>query len=152
MKKAINLLILLFATATFFPAIAQNYKSNDILGSWLNEDKDAHILIYEEGGKYFGKLSWLKNPVDEETGEPKKDKENPDEALRERTLKGLVILKNFEYDGDGEWDEGSIYDPKNGKTYSCYMELKSMDKLKIRGYIGISLLGRTSYWTRVKNK
>jgi uncharacterized protein (DUF2147 family) len=55
---------------------------------------------------------------------------------------------DFVYDGEGVWEDGDIYDPKSGKTYSCYMKLQSMDKLKVRGYIGISLIGRTTYWTR----
>lgn len=152
MKNFLSLSVFIIASLAIQPVEAQNYTSDDILGTWLNEDEDAHVLIYKEGGKYFGKISWLKNPVDEETGEAKKDKENPDESLQDRPLKGLVILKDFEYDGGGEWDEGSIYDPKSGKTYSCYMELKEMDRLKIRGYIGVSLLGRTSYWTRVEEK
>jgi len=128
---------------------AQAINSDDILGVWLNEDKDAHVEIYKKRDKYFGKIVWLKFPIDEETGKPKVDDENPDEELRDQPVLGLVLLEDFVFDRD-EWDSGSIYDPKNGKTYDCYMELKDYDNLKIRGYIGISLLGRTTYWTRVK--
>lgn len=127
---------------------AQDYKADDVLGVWLNQEKDGKIEIYKENGKYFGKLIWLKNPIDDETGKPKLDKRNPDDALKTRPTKGIIIMSDFEYDGDGEWDEGEIYDPKSGNTYSCYVKLQSMDKLKVRGYMGISLLGRTSYWTR----
>lgn len=148
--KKFNVLFLLFSFALAFTASAQDYKADDVLGTWLNEDQDAHIKVYQEGDKYFGKIVWLKNPTDEETGKPKLDKENPDEELQKRPIMGIILLSDFVYDGDGEWDDGDIYDPKSGKTYSCYMELKSMDKLKIRGYVGISLLGRTTYWTRVK--
>ncbi len=143
-------LILVFASLLISGMIsAQAINSDDILGVWLNEDKDAHVEIYKEGDKYFGKIVWLKFPIDEETGKPKVDDENPDEDLRDQPVLGLVLLKDFVFDRD-EWDSGSIYDPKNGKTYDCYMELKDNDNLKIRGYIGISLLGRTTYWTRVK--
>ena len=130
---------------------AQDFKKDDILGLWLNEDKDAHVEIYQEGDKFFGKIVWLKFPIDEETGKPKVDDENPDENLRDQPVLGLLLLNDFEFDED-EWDSGTIYDPKNGKTYDCYMELKDKDNLKIRGYIGISLLGRTTYWTRVKEE
>jgi uncharacterized protein (DUF2147 family) len=130
---------------------AQAINSNEILGVWLNEDKDAHVEIYREGEKFFGKIIWLKFPMDEETGRPKVDDENPDEDLRDQPVLGLLILKDFVFDED-EWDSGTIYDPKNGKTYDCYMELKDIDNLKIRGYLGISLLGRTTYWTRVKEE
>jgi len=143
-------LILVFASLLISGLIsAQAINSDDILGIWLNEDKDAHVEIYKEGDKYFGKIVWLKFPIDEETGKPKVDDENPDEELRDQPVLGLVLLEDFVFDRD-EWDSGSIYDPKNGKTYDCYMELKDYDNLKIRGYIGISLLGRTTYWTRVK--
>jgi uncharacterized protein (DUF2147 family) len=131
------------------PALAQNDPADQILGKWLNEDKDAHVEVYKEAGKYFGKIVWLKEPNEELTGLPKLDDENSDVTLQSRPVMGLVILKDFVYDGDGEWEDGTIYDPKNGKTYDCYMEFDEEGVLKIRGYIGISWIGRSSYWTRV---
>ena len=131
--------------------MAQDYKADDIVGIWLNSDKDGHIKIYKQGNEYFGKLVWLKNPIDDETGKPKLDKHNDDEGLQKRPLQDLVLLTDFEYDGDDEWEDGEIYDPKSGNLYSCYIEMKNMDEIKVRGYIGISLLGRTTYWTRVKD-
>jgi uncharacterized protein (DUF2147 family) len=131
---------------------AQEVKGDDILGVWLNEDEDAHIKITNNGGKYFGEIIWLKEPIDEETGKPKLDDENEDESLRTRPVLGLMLLTNFEFDGKDEWEDGKIYDPKNGKTYSCYIEFKdeTQDLLKVRGYIGFSMIGRTTYWTRVE--
>ena len=131
---------------------AQTVAGDDILGVWLNEDKDAHIRIYKESEKYFGKIIWLKEPIDEVTGEPKLDDENEDPDLRTRPVMGLMLLHDFEFDGDEEWKDGKIYDPKNGKTYSCYMEFRddTRDNLKVRGYIGFSMIGRTTYWTRVE--
>lgn len=130
------------------PVFAQNYKSDDIVGYWLNEEQDGKIQIYKENGKYFGKLIWLKNPIDDETGKPKLDKKNPDDALKTRPTKGIILMSDFVFDGEDVWDDGEIYDPKSGSLYSCYVKLESMDKMKVRGYIGISLLGRTTYWTR----
>ncbi|MFO7615524.1 MAG: DUF2147 domain-containing protein [Bacteroidales bacterium] len=130
-------------------AIGQAKNADAILGTWLNEDRDAHVGIYKENGKYFGKIVWLKDPIDEVTGKPKLDDENSDPELRKRPVMGLVLLKDFVYDGDGEWEDGTIYDPKNGKTYSCYMSFGDENTLKIRGYIGISWIGRNTYWTRV---
>lgn len=143
--------ILLSITALLFTGFVsgQTFNADDILGVWLNEDKDAHVEVYKEGDKYFGKIVWLKFPNDEVTGKPKVDDENPDENLQNEPVLGLVLLKDFVFDED-EWDSGTIYDPKNGKTYDCYMVLKDEDNLKIRGYIGITLLGRTTYWTRVR--
>lgn len=131
---------------------AQEVVADDIIGTWLNEDKDAHVKIFKEGDKFFGKVAWIKDPIDKETGKTKLDKHNPDPELAKRPSLGILLLTDFVFDED-EWEDGEIYDPKNGKTYSCYMEFPdedNLDKLKIRGYIGVSLLGRTTYWTKVK--
>lgn len=146
---------LLFSAAfiLFFVTIAfaqKNKEADQIVDTWLTEDKDAKIEIYKVGDKYNGKIVWLKNPLDE-NGKPKVDKENDDPKLKTRPLLGLELLRGFEYDEDNEWDDGKIYDPKSGNTYSCYIELQENGKkLKVRGYIGFSLIGRTSYWTRVE--
>ncbi|MEE4257194.1 MAG: DUF2147 domain-containing protein [Bacteroidales bacterium] len=150
--KKFQITLMIF-TAMLFAAAnvnAQEFQPDDILGVWLNEDEDAHIEVYKDGDLYFGKIIWLKFPIDEETGKPKLDKHNPDPELQKRPSLGIKLLTDFEWDGDNEWDEGDIYDPKSGKTYSCYIVMKEYDLLKIRGYIGISLIGRTTYWTRVE--
>ena len=131
-----------------FSYVASAQKADAILGSWANPSGEDHILIYKRGNKYYGKLDWIKFPNDE-TGKPKTDKNNPDEKLRSQPEWGLELLKDFVYDEDNVYDDGTIYDPKNGKTYSCKMTLEGT-KLKIRGYIGISLFGRSEVWTRVK--
>lgn len=153
--KVRNLMIVFMALVAypFAQLHAQEIKSDDILGVWLNEDKDAHVEIYKDGDKYFGKVVWLKDPNREETGKPKLDRENQDESLRSRPVMGLLLLNDFEFDGDDEWEDGTVYDPKNGKTYKCFMEFddeEDLDKLKVRGFIGFSMIGRTTYWTRVK--
>lgn len=142
MKK---LAMLVLFTTLYVSAIAQN--ANAIVGKWLSATGEGQIEVYKKGDKFFGKLSWIKFPNDEQ-GKPKVDKLNPDPALRTRPELGLELLQNFTYD-DGTYKDGTIYDPKSGKTYSCKMTLNG-NVLKIRGYIGISLLGRTEEWTRVK--
>jgi uncharacterized protein (DUF2147 family) len=123
-------------------------KADAILGTWVNPSGQDHILIYKKGNKYYGKLDWIKVPNDE-TGKPKTDKNNPDVALRSRPDLGLELLKDFTFDGDDVYEDGTIYDPKSGKTYSCKMTIEG-NTLKIRGYVGISLFGRTEVWTRLK--
>jgi len=127
---------------------AQTHKTDDILGTWLNQEATGKITIYKEGDKYFGKLVWLRTPLDSITGQPRTDKENPDSKLKSIPLIGLVNLKNFVFDGKEEWSGGTIYDPKNGKTYKCYIRFETPNRLKIRGYIGVSLLGRNTFWTK----
>ena len=126
------------------PAFTQT--KDDILGKWNSSSGGAHIQIYKKGDRYFGKIAWLRKPNDEH-GKPKVDMKNPDPELRNRPAVGLEILKNFTYAGNGVWDDGTIYDPKSGRTYSCKMTLNG-NTLDIRGYVGISMFGRTESWTR----
>lgn len=122
--------------------------ADDILGKWLNPSGEGQISIYKKGDLYFGKLVWLKLPNDA-SGKPKTDINNPEPSLRSRPILNLEILKDFKSDDNHTYEDGTIYDPKSGKTYSCKMTLNG-NQLKIRGYVGISLLGRTEVFTRVK--
>jgi uncharacterized protein (DUF2147 family) len=129
-------------------APARGEEPDAVLGTWLTENKTAHVKVHKKSSEYFGKIVWLRNPNNDD-GTPKRDTKNPDPELRSRTVRGLTILRGLEYDGNHQWTGGKIYDPNNGKTYSCKMTLASPDTLNIRGFVGISLLGRTSHWTRV---
>ena len=143
MKHLLAVIIIGFLSVSAF---AQ--KSDDILGVWWNQEKDAKIEIYKDGKVYRGKIVWQKEPLNE-SGKPKVDKNNPDVKLQSRPVMGLVVLNDLEWDDD-EWDSGSIYDPKNGSTYSCYITMPNQNTLKLRGYIGFSLIGRTATWERAK--
>jgi len=123
-------------------------KKDDILGKWISASGEGQIEIYKRGDKYFGKLAWIKQPNDE-NGKPRTDDKNPNENLRNKPILGLEILKNFVFE-DAKWQDGTIYDPKSGKTYSCKLTLKDANQLSIRGYIGVSLIGRTEVWKRIK--
>lgn len=150
MKKNISIFLLLLILSAWsgIKINAQSHKADDIIGTWLNQEATGKVEIYKESGKYFGKIVWLKEPNDKTTGKPRTDNLNPEVKLQSRPIIGLVNLKNFVFDGDDEWEDGTIYDPKNGKTYSCYIEFDSPAKLKIRGFVGVSLLGRNTYWTK----
>ncbi|MFC4210174.1 DUF2147 domain-containing protein [Pedobacter lithocola] len=142
--RKFQVLVLLFA-AISFNAIAQN--KDAVVGKWLNPSGEGQIEIYKKGAKYYGKLAWLKEP--NINGKPKTDVNNPSSSLQSRPLLNLEILKDFVYE-DGKWTDGTIYDPKSGKTYSCNISLKGNDVMNVRGYIGISLLGRSETFKRVK--
>ena len=130
--------------------------SDDILGSWLNQDQDAKIDIFKCGSDYCGKITWLKEPVcpvgskQGTPGTPKVDTKNPDASRRNTPLVGLQIIAGFQFSGDNLWKNGTIYDPDSDKTYSAKATLVSRDQLDLRGFIGISLIGRTEKWTRAK--
>ena len=150
MKSIFAMMVLsLLTSAGLF---AQEFQADDIVGTWLNEEGTGQVEIFKVGSNYYGKIVWLETPNDSITGLPRTDKENPDPALQKKPLLGLMNLSGFVFDDDDEWKDGKIYDPKNGKTYSCYMKFadESKKRLKIRGFIGISLLGRTTWWTPVK--
>ena len=144
--KIIATSILACVTVLVLPVYSQN-KADDIIGVWLTGGKEpAKIQIYRSGEKFYGKIIWLKNPT--ENGKQRMDTNNPDETKRNNPVMGTVILSGFRFDGDEEWKGGDIYDPESGKTYTSYMYLKDTNTLKVRGYVGISLFGRTETWTR----
>jgi len=126
----------------------------DIQGSWTTPGDKSKIELYNCDDKICGKIAWLKEPLypaDDpggSGGKQKIDRKNPERELQDRPLLGLNILQGFRPDGENKWVGGTVYDPDNGKTYKCKMKLKDPNTLEVRGYIGISLFGRTSVWTR----
>lgn len=138
-------LLLLLVTVV----MAQNLPADKIVGVWLTENKDLKIEIFKMGNTYSGKLLWAKDMFEADGKTPKKDTENPDKKLRSRSRQGLVNITGLVYI-DGAYTNGESYNPKDGNTYSLKAVLKSADKLEVRGYKGVSLLGKTIKWTRVK--
>jgi uncharacterized protein (DUF2147 family) len=143
MKKILYLIIL---TISSLEAVAAT--PDDILGIWLNGSGKGHVHIYKQNGKYFGKIVWLRDTKDPQ-GFPKVDKNNPKEELRTQPIVGLVVLREFKFD-DGEWVNGKIYNPGDGKEYKSILKLQNNETLSVRGYIGFSFLGKTDVWKRVK--
>ncbi|MAW94910.1 MULTISPECIES: DUF2147 domain-containing protein [unclassified Leeuwenhoekiella] len=131
----------LFATAGLF--------AQDVTGKWKSIDDETGeaksiIEIYKKDGKVYGKIVEILN----------KDRQDAkctecDGVNKDKPILGMVIMNGLEKDGD-EYDGGTILDPQSGKVYKCLIELEEANKLKVRGYIGFSLLGRTQYWTRVQ--
>jgi uncharacterized protein (DUF2147 family) len=135
-----------------------------ILGNWKPSNGRSVISVYkgvaangEDPSKYYGKIVWLLEPNGED-GKPRTDVNNPDPNKRSTPIKGLVMLKAVSFvEVDGNtitWDNGTIYDPNNGSEYNFTAELdkKNSNILNGRGYIGVSLFGRTDTWTRLVKK
>jgi uncharacterized protein (DUF2147 family) len=138
MKKIVFTLLFLATTISI--------NSQTIFGKWNSRSAagvvDSVLEIYERNGKAYAKLVQVLNP----------DRKgarciNCDGDFKDRLVLGLDILSGLEKDDD-EWSGGTVLDPRNGNTYSCYIKLIQANKLKLRGYIGISLFGKTAYWER----
>lgn len=139
MKKFL-LLLAFFSSITLF---SQTIKADDIIGTYMTAENEGKVEITKRNNKYYGKLVWTKTPG-------KLDSNNPDPKQKTDKLAGKEILKDFVFDGDDQWSDGTIYDPKNGKTYDCKLTPDEKGNLNVRGFIGISLIGRTSFWIKVK--
>ncbi len=157
MKTLIHCFILSI-TLLALPAMASSSSTSSedpgdkLVGVWQPSDGRSYIKIDKIGSKYYGRIVWLKEPNDD-AGNPRVDENNPDKSMRSTPLKGYRILKDFVYDEkDGLWKDGTIYDPKNGTTYNCKIELKDENTIEVRGYVGSAVFGRTDVWTRLKKK
>ena len=129
-------------------ALFLNFSQADpVEGLWITQDdetgkKKSEVLIYQENGKLYGKITKLLLPEDQG-----KLCENCRGENKNKPIVGLVIVNDLEK-VDGEWEEGTIMDPKSGKVYDCYISLEDKNTLKVRGYLGFSILGRTQTWIR----
>ena len=141
-----NLKFILLA-GLFISILSANAQS--VTGKWKtfdDETKEAKSIveITERDGKIYGKVIEILNPA-------KKNIKctNCSGADKDKPVLGLEILKGLSKDGK-EYSDGKILDPSNGKLYKCIVSLDGNDKLKVRGYVGISAFGRTQNWVRVK--
>ena len=122
---------------------------DDVLGKWLVEDKSGVIEIFKCKDKYCGRTVWIKPTADHPDPAKKLDVQNPDPKKRSQKLLGKTVLWGLTYDPEERnFTDGSIYNSRNGKVYSCRVTLKSANELHLRGFIGISLIGQTTVWTR----
>ncbi len=141
---------IIFAILFMMPVIALHGQADSIIGNWLTEDGDSRVEVYQkDDGRFYGRVVWLEEPLNDE-GKPKVDDQNPDAAMHDVPIIGLEVLQGFTYNqSKEEWTGGTIYDPKNGRTYSAYLRLDGENTLRMRGFVyGMRFLGRSSYWTR----
>lgn len=124
-----------------------------VVGLWKTQDQRAKIEITscaKDPSKICGTIVELREPIDPDTGKPKKDKLNPDSSLKEREILGLVTLYDFKSDSDNpnHWTDGKIYNSREGETYSCEMTLIDANTLEVHGYVGLPIFGKTQKWSR----
>jgi uncharacterized protein (DUF2147 family) len=123
------------------------FQTDSIEGTWITQDDEtgkqkSEVLIYIESGKLYGKITKLLLPEDEGKICVNCKGENKD-----KPIEGLVIINDLQLEDD-IWEDGTILDPKSGKIYDCYIGFEDDNTLKVRGFLGFSLLGRTQVWKR----
>ena len=138
---------MIFKIFLFTYFLFNSYQKNEIEGVWITQDdetgkKKSEVLLYKNEGKLYGKI--LNLLLEEDKGKLCVNCKGENKNL---AIKGMVIVEGLELNGK-TWEGGTILDPKSGKTYSCYITFENNNTLKVRGYIGFSLLGRTQKWIR----
>ncbi|HLA55044.1 MAG TPA: DUF2147 domain-containing protein [Flavobacterium sp.] len=141
MRQVLFVLTVLFFSGSFG-------QKHAITGKWKTIDDETGkaisiVEVFENHGKIYGKIIELLNPKDRD-----KTCTNCDGSDKDKPILGLIVVKGLTKEGEDY--NGKILDPKHGKIYKCVVSLEERDKLKVRGYVGISLFGRTQYWTRMK--
>lgn len=134
---------------TFFILLSTFGLAQSPIGTWKTVDDEtgkdkSYIEIFENNGKYFGKVTKIltKGKENAKCTECKGEKKN-------KSILGMIVLTDLAKKGN-EWTGGKILDPNSGKEYKATIKLNGDDKLDVRGYVGISLVGRTQTWTKVK--
>jgi uncharacterized protein (DUF2147 family) len=151
MKTTIIVLItcLLLNISGFAQKVNKN--GDAILGRWMSAANDFEVEVYKEtNGTYAAKIIWFVVVTKGKNINDVVDKHNPNAKLRTRKWLGLQTLEGLNFDGKNKWVDGKIYVPKTGKTYNAKCTLANKNTLEVRGYIGISLLGETIKFIRVK--
>ena len=144
MKHTLTLAI---AMIVGFAAAAQA-ATDPVHGYWLTANNKAIVEFVPCGSQTCGRMVWVANPHDE-SGRVKRDAHNSDIAKRDRPICGLQLVGGMKPVGQGAWDGGWIYNPRDGGTYSATIEAVSDSRLKVHGYVGLQLLGKSQIWTRV---
>ncbi|HEX8326392.1 MAG TPA: DUF2147 domain-containing protein [Hymenobacter sp.] len=150
-KRFLGFALLFSLLIAAFSVQAAAPNPDAVLGVWKNGEGTGMIQIFKKGDKYYGRLVWLKVPNNPD-GTPRTDVNNPDDSKKKTPLKGLENMRDFTFAGENKWEGGKIYDPKNGSDYSCEMTLVDPNTLEVRGFIGVSLFGRTDVWKRQVKK
>lgn len=152
MRPSLIILVVIFLAAPVFGAMEQE----SVFGVWVTEGGESKLEIYSCGDKACAKVIWIKHPTyvsskDGPVGMEKVDRQNPDPALRSRSIQGLQVMDGLARQGEW-WQNGSCYDPQTGKYYQCKMHLESLTELKLRGFIGFSPIGRSYTLTRDRSE
>ena len=138
---------MIFKIILFTYFLVNSYQTSPIEGVWITQDdetgkKKSEVLLFKNEGKLYGKIINLL--LKEDKGKLCANCKGENKNL---PIEGMTIVEGLELN-DKTWEDGTILDPKSGKIYSCYITLEDDNTLKVRGFLGFSLLGRTQIWKR----
>lgn len=142
MKTLLSFIVILSGQFTY----SQKPSCNSFIGKWITPDKNI-VEIYKSNDRFMGKLVSLGTPLDK-NGKPWKDELNPDKTLRNRQVKGIVILKNLSCNKDDELVNGKVYLPEEGEELSC--SLRTLNEKQIEIKITVGIFSDTETWTKIK--
>ena len=142
-------LVLFLAATTGGIADAHMASARAPQGVWLISG-EAAVQIFDCNGMLCGRIVWLQDPRNAQ-GQLKRDKRNPDPALRQRELCGLTVISDLRSADPGSWNDGRFYNPDSGQTYNVKLELTPSDALVARFYQGLPLVGETKTLSRVRH-
>ncbi|MFH2144079.1 MAG: DUF2147 domain-containing protein [Bacteroidota bacterium] len=145
-KSCFLLIFIIFSSIT--ASFSQDFNADDIIGKWIPQQNRSIVEIFKIEDKYYAKIIWLKD-IENIKGENILDIYNPNKKLRSRHVLNMIFMGDFEFKR-GQWVNGKVYDPESGNTYMGNIKMQSDNILELRGFIGITLFGRTSVWHRVK--
>ena len=143
-----RLRFLLAASVTALLVAAAVHKTDAASPIGLWKGGDGTFEMFESEGRLSARIVALSEPKTS-GGKEKTDIHNPDSTKRDHPIIGLIFIRGFAKKSDTRWENGTIYDPKSGITYSCSMDLQGPDKIMVRGFVGTELFGRDYIWTRV---
>lgn len=141
--------VLIWLTLALMISSVSAQSKDDVFGRWITVDDKTKkvrsiVEVYKEGDKAYGRIVQLIREPGEDP-DPYCTACKEDDPRYNKRVTGMVIIKNMEWDDD-QWDDGEILDPKSGDIYDCKFKVIGDGKMEVRGYLGISLLGRTQYW------
>jgi uncharacterized protein (DUF2147 family) len=139
----------LFLLMLWAPIAPPSAKPTDIVGQWISKSKDLKIEVFEKDGKYYGKMVWFVVYEKDKNMNDFKDIKNPSPSLRNRKWKDMVVLTNLQFNEEGYWSDGKIYDPNSGHTFSSLVKINGPGSISVRGYLGFELLGKSLEFTKV---
>jgi uncharacterized protein (DUF2147 family) len=143
----IGMILLLIGSAF---TILSDKDAEAIVGTWKTGSGNGWIRIYKEGSSFSGKITWLAEAKDPRTGDLKLDLKNKDSKFRDRTIMGIINVREFKYLKPGLWEKGRIYNPEDGADYKCTITMIDPNTIEVHGFEGISVHRKTEIWKRVK--